>query len=396
MAAVDCSVMTCTACRLRLRGVDARNAHYRSELHTANLRRKVAGVPAYTEEEFNQVQQKIALQKTSAKRERQAHFCEVCSKKFSSLRALENHRNSRRHQEAVRKRPMSDISGAASASEAISIEPADEDAPMLDEAEIAARMQEATAIPATVCVFDGHASGSVEENVAYMAAKFGFFVPYIESLTDLEGLLTYIGQKVGVGYCCVECDRTFTSLAAVRRHMIDKEHCRMTSDDDVWVEEYGEFYDFGAEGDDESEAGWEEVPEGEMADGADEMAVTVAVATSLSRRGALVAGPAQHNADEVSMAVNGKVLGHRSLQRYYKQSYAKAEVRDSVLISKVAGEYRLMGWGGQKKLPMEVRAKRVERMKKFKYELSVGRKNYYTRKAALKPSMAVFNSGYRP
>ncbi len=169
----------------------------------------------------------------------------------------------------------------------------------------------------------------------------------------------------------------------------------MTSDDEFWVEEFGEFYDFGSEDSNDAEAddGWEEMPENEISN----MDVGNGVVSNIVAEGSpLAAGPAVHNADEVSLAVNGKLLGHRSLHRYYKQSFPRSERRDAVLINKVLGEYRLLGWRGNRIIPAELRAARMQTMRNKKFDYKVGKSNYYTRKSAIKPSMAVFNSGYRP
>jgi pre-60S factor REI1 len=56
-----------------------------------------------------------------------------------------------------------------------------------------------------------------------MTKKFGFFFPSVDSLQDLEGLLTYLGQKVSIGNTCLYCEKSFYSLGAVRDHMV----CRL-------------------------------------------------------------------------------------------------------------------------------------------------------------------------
>ena len=56
-----------------------------------------------------------------------------------------------------------------------------------------------------------------------MAFEHGFFVPDIEYISDLEGLVTYLGEKLAVGNICLYCNgkgREFHSLDAVRNHMV--------------------------------------------------------------------------------------------------------------------------------------------------------------------------------
>jgi pre-60S factor REI1 len=36
-----------------------------------------------------------------------------------------------------------------------------------------------------------------------MLKQHGFFIPFVENLVDLEGLLTYLGEKIGIGHVCL-------------------------------------------------------------------------------------------------------------------------------------------------------------------------------------------------
>lgn len=49
-------------------------------------------------------------------------------------------------------------------------------------------------IPPTDCLFCSHSSSEIEENLAHMSVKHGFFIPDAEYCTDVEGLLTYLGK----------------------------------------------------------------------------------------------------------------------------------------------------------------------------------------------------------
>lgn len=55
-----------------------------------------------------------------------------------------------------------------------------------------------------------------------MGEKHSFFLPDLEFLIDLEGLLKYLGAKIGQGHLCIWCNEkknAFQSLDAVRKHM---------------------------------------------------------------------------------------------------------------------------------------------------------------------------------
>lgn len=65
--------------------------------------------------------------------------------------------------------------------------------------------------------FDNHVSASMQDNLEYMWKHFGFYLPDAEYLTDPEGLLKYLGQKlqygkVGGGGWWEPCMHTFRVL----------------------------------------------------------------------------------------------------------------------------------------------------------------------------------------
>lgn len=405
------SSVTCMACRMVLEGGEARSAHYRTDFHRVNLQRKVAGVPPLAAADYALRAEAARAQEAAAAGSRGPRFCAVCSKKFSSDKALANHVASRRHRDAARARaPHMSLEAAAlgpitPAPPGAVLSPADsdveleeEDAAFEEEMDMDQRIAEAVPYSATECVFDGRVSDSVQENLKHMES-FGFFLPFAESCTDLTGLLEYLGQKVGIGYACVECDRAFTSVAAVQRHMVDKRHCRMTSDEDVWFEEYSPFYAFEDEAGHDDE--WEEV-EGDEAIAAEEAMKAENNANMQLATVESESGPTrqreyeQTQEEEVEMVLGNKVIGHRSLQRYYRQRVHGADSREAVVINKLAGELRVMGWQGKKIPDAELKTKRMTAFRRNKKNMELGMKNYYTRKAPLRVKFSALNSGYRP
>lgn len=49
-------------------------------------------------------------------------------------------------------------------------------------------------IPVTDCLFCSHHSKSLLKNVAHMTKVHGFFLPDVEFLVDLKGLIRYLGE----------------------------------------------------------------------------------------------------------------------------------------------------------------------------------------------------------
>lgn len=175
----------------------------------------------------------------------------------------------------------------------------------------------------TVCLFCGEAAGSVEENVAHMGAAHSFFIPDAEYLVDAEGLLTYLGYKLGVGRCCLWCGDSkapFRSLHAARQHMRDKGHCKLSHEGAEGLMEYSDFYDYTSS-----------YPEGGGGDQEEEEVDDVPV---LDGQGWQLVLP------------SGAVAGHRSLARYYRQNLPVVPSKSRDSAQRVLSQYRALGWTG--------------------------------------------------
>lgn len=111
------------------------------------------------------------------------------------------------------------------------------------------------------CLFCNSQSRTMDENLSHMAKKHSFFIPDQDILIDLPGLLSYLGEKVVLGNLCIFCPnggREFSDTQAVRKHMIDKYHCKLAYDTDEDRAEIADYYDFAG---DEDDSDWEEVQE---------------------------------------------------------------------------------------------------------------------------------------
>ena len=93
---------TCFACRVMFDVADAQRAHYKTDWHRYNLKRKVAELPPVTHGEF-QVKVEYQTQKKEEKLKDVTKSCTYCSKSFSSSNSYENHLNSKKHKELVEK-----------------------------------------------------------------------------------------------------------------------------------------------------------------------------------------------------------------------------------------------------------------------------------------------------
>lgn len=77
-----------------------------------------------------------------------------------------------------------------------------------------------------------------------MRETYGFVIPEEKFCVDKEGLLAYLGEKIGVGNYSIWNNKQFSSADACKQHMRDTGTCTM-----LWegnMDEYEEFYDFNA------------------------------------------------------------------------------------------------------------------------------------------------------
>jgi pre-60S factor REI1 len=82
-----------------------------------------------------------------------------------------------------------------------------------------------------------------------MSVAHSFFIPDADYLIDLPGLINYLGEKIAVGNVCIFCNgkgREFRTLHAVRKHMLDKSHCKIAYDTENEKLEISDFYDFSS------------------------------------------------------------------------------------------------------------------------------------------------------
>ncbi len=98
--------------------------------------------------------------------------------------------------------------------------------------------------PLTVCssLFDHHEASSIRANLEYMASKYSFFVPNIENLTNPVGLAKYLLKKVSERHQCLFCNKIFSSMTAVRCHMVDLGHTMLGTDSPSMAREIKRFF----------------------------------------------------------------------------------------------------------------------------------------------------------
>lgn len=74
-----------------------------------------------------------------------------------------------------------------------------------------------------------------------MSLKHSFFILDVDCCTNIKGLLTYIAERIHLGYLCLFCSKMFKNSRRCQQHMMDKSHCFLNAEDE---HEYEPFYDF--------------------------------------------------------------------------------------------------------------------------------------------------------
>lgn len=187
------------------------------------------------------------------------------SKTYTTENAYRSHINSKKHKDTEAKAKLAPprvVSEQIVASESVHVEAlapvpeptavslvVDGDASdsevnqTIDEKIAAARAR----LSSNSCLFCPHESSVLDDNLTHMSTAHSFFIPDAEYLIDIQGLISYLGEKIAVGNVCIYCNgkgKEFRTLDATRKHMLDKSHCKIAYDSENDRLEISDFYDF--------------------------------------------------------------------------------------------------------------------------------------------------------
>lgn len=211
------------------------------------------------------------------------------------------------------------------------------------------------------CLFCTTLSPSLPENLTHMSIAHSFFVPEADYLVDLTGLITYLGEKIAVGNVCIYCNgkgREFRTVEAVRKHMVDKSHCKIAYEAEKDRLEVSDYYDFEASYPDaeerkqkkaeraakkeerraereakrvqeEKEAGWEDDEEIEEGMEVDEVVDEEVSENDADDDEDTESELSEEEGNQITygdshlelVLPSGARIGHRSMRRYYSQSF---------------------------------------------------------------------------
>lgn len=363
---------TCITCRVAFRDAEIQRSHYKTDWHRYNLKRKVAELPPVSTDVF---QEKVLAQREAAGAAREAkhEVCEACRKHFTSRNSYESHLRSRKHREAVAAYEKKQEGSL----ELINQKNAEDDVEKVDDEKVDDEKEddsidsdiEPEPLETTECLFCPHQSSDMEKNLTHMSMAHGFFIPELDYLVDIKGLIEYLCEKVGIGNMCLYCNekgKAFHSVESVQQHMVDKCHCKLFFEGDAALE-YAEYYDY-------SKSYPPDLQEPEC-NGDDTSKEAPLPDTSLNVNDSLEL-----------MLPSGAKVGHRALKLYYKQHLPTQEQRKSALVSRLVSHYRALGWkemgkgeGGMLRQRGEAWGKRMQKARDVKLGVKANKMQHHFR-----------------
>jgi len=332
--------MACNACKMRFSQPEEQRSHYHTDLHRFNLKRQVAGLPPLSPNSFARKVEDAKAQ-LSGNQVSEAFKCDACNKSYGAEKALQQHLASKKHKQqliAIADGTIQPKMPKNGAGKGLGLNPLANNQADSDEEEDEIEMSEemladkkiaaGVTIPLDTCMFCRLKFGNLEKCLDHMLKTHGFFIPDIEYLTSLEGLISYLSKKISIGNSCIYCNRPFATLEAVQAHMRSVNHCKILYEEDN-ADDYDEFYNF-----DEAEE-----EDAEEASKPEKTSTSLIAVDSQSVND----GQVEFCNDGLVMKIGGKVATHRSLQVYANQKFRPAETRESVLINVLMKEYQTLG-----------------------------------------------------
>ncbi|EWM26755.1 c2h2-type zinc finger-containing protein [Nannochloropsis gaditana] len=245
-------LLKCQTCGLGFNSSSAHKDHYRSELHRYNSKRRTNELGPVSEHDYQR--RKAAAQSLIGSEGSASHGfhgkCQVCNRTFASKATLQQHLKSRKHAYAT-ERSTQTTSKSEIVSEGGVVMAALGGSERKDRS--GTTEEDDTVGPADldpeVCIFCNRRYFTVESAILHMWKQHGFHLPDGEFLVDLHGLLRYCAEKVKIGCMCLYCNgkgKSFLSPRDAQHHMEAKSHCKLLYEEGEDLHEFRPFYDFSA------------------------------------------------------------------------------------------------------------------------------------------------------
>ncbi|TDH68707.1 hypothetical protein CCR75_007957 [Bremia lactucae] len=357
-------MLTCTACRLSFVSHLEQKGHFRMDWHRYNLKRKVVELPPISMEQFDYRmlqlrEEKEALVANDPKQKQRIRIeeirkagsktllkCGPCNKTFTTTNAHENHLASKKHMTNAKKSP--EILEAVVTVEkkvdilflsgSIALKAQTSETGKVTEEELSKEIEEykkQVPLEKEDCIFCTHHAADFHACLSHMLKVHGFFIPDVEFLVDLQGLISYLAEKVKVGFYCLYCNgkgKSFRCYQDVQKHMASLSHCKLRYETEN-LDELLTFYDFSNQYKNIKDASTDEIVEWETDSEASIDSNEDVVEEEVVEQNENLVGENAVSVSETGELVlaSGRRLGRREFRRYYRQHFRQDETRVSVL-----------------------------------------------------------------
>lgn len=344
-------MFTCNTCNLEFPTAEDQRSHMKTEWHRYNLKRRVAQLPPIDEDLFNSKvaslakadeedtkEKKQLTKKEQRRKEKEAILQQKKqileqAKKAMLAKMKENGGNLPKKEEQMNQHEEEEEEKVKEENKQLNSKSEEEDELTEEQQEekiLSEKLANKTEIPPTTCLFAhpkyNHEFETIDENINHMFKAHGLYIPESNYLVDKKGLLEYLGEKIGFGFC-IACNYQGRTAEAAREHMQQKRHMRIPYETEDEKLEISKFYDFSstyeddkiivdteqANDDDDNDGEWEDVSGDEEKDSEeyDENDDLPPVENdAIFQHGTELHLP------------SGAIIGHRSMARYYRQNLA--------------------------------------------------------------------------
>ena len=214
--------MMCNHCLYVSKTYEEMKEHYKSEFHKYNLNRVTMNLAPLSFEDYKRKKDFFMKKMEEKKKTEEALklqsqnlFCEICSKKFNSVKKLDEHLISKTHlknkakkDEEKKEEEISTTSSKNEIKETKSKEP-----------------EKTTLDDNTFCLFCNFKSDNLKNNFYHMVQTHNLEIPFIFYIKSYEELIKILAKKIFVYHACFTCDtQRFESIRSLQRHMLSKGH----------------------------------------------------------------------------------------------------------------------------------------------------------------------------
>ena len=232
--------MMCNHCMYVCKSYDEMKEHYKSEFHRYNLNRVTMNLNPLLYEDYlkkkEMYMKKLEEQNQKLEKENKQIelYCEICDKKFSNRKKLEEHLNSKNHKKnEIEKREKELKQKEKEENEKKETETEiNTTSEKQEEKELKKEPEKTTIDDITICLFCNKTNENLENNIKHMIEKHKLDVPFLSCIKNYPGLVKLMAKKIFKYKACLTCDtQKFETYKSLQSHMIDKGHTRINNND---------------------------------------------------------------------------------------------------------------------------------------------------------------------